>query len=93
MNFGRACGCAAGDVVSCDMECAPQELLADGICDGARAYRGHNLFCAENAWDGGDCADYCYSTSIVQRSSHKTILNAAPADTPLVLGSVWNPSL
>ena len=81
----QECGCAAGEVVSCEMECAPKEFIADGFCDGATAPFGHNLDCAENDYDGGDCADFCYSTSIVERGDHDMIQSAAEAGTPLVV--------
>jgi hypothetical protein len=82
----QECGCAPGEIVSCEMECAPQEFIGDGLCDGTGSYRGHNLNCPENANDGGDCEDFCYSTTIVDRATHETILNAAQATEEIVLG-------
>jgi hypothetical protein len=51
-------GCADGDVEDCDGNCAPVDLIGDGVCDNyVFVYEGVaiNFECSEFNFDEGDC--------------------------------------
>ena len=58
--------CPAGYIVDCSRrECVPAQSIGDGACDDAESIGGHFLDCAELNFDGGDCADLCYTQEVI----------------------------
>ncbi len=56
---GPVCGdtrCSADQICSCDNVCMSPSAVGNGECDDELQETGRLLNCAENQWDGGDCA-------------------------------------